>query len=416
LRALPEAGPAHPTVGSEPVIVGAEPGAAAFRRISVALFLAGFSTFSLIYAVQPLLPNLAAEFHVSATESALALSATTGLLAFAILCASALSEAVGRRGLMFASMTGAAALHLGSAVAPDWHTMLALRALEGLVLGGVPAVAMTYLAEEIHPKALGSAMGLYVGGTAFGAMMGRVSMGLLTEVTSWRVAFEILGLLDLVVALGFILLLPASRNFRRKQHVTLAYHAQAWLGHLRRPGLPALFLTGFLVLGVFVATFNYLTFRLSAAPYGFSPSQISVLFTAFLFGVVASPIAGRMADRFSRGTVLGVGVLIMLGGMALSLLPTLSGLIAGVIAVTIGFFIAHAVASGWVGRLAATHKGHAASLYLLSYYLGSSTMGLAAGWAWAAGGWGAVAGFNGALLLVALAAAWRLRRLERVEG
>jgi len=41
--------------------------------------------------------------------------------------------------------------------------MLVLRALEGIALGGVPAVAMAYLAEEMHPHALASAMGLYIG-------------------------------------------------------------------------------------------------------------------------------------------------------------------------------------------------------------------------------------------------------------
>jgi YNFM family putative membrane transporter len=69
---------------------------------------------------------------------------------------------------------------------------------------------------------------------------------------------------------------------------------------------------------------------------------------------------------------------------------------------TIGFFIAHSVASGWVGRMAAQAKGHAASLYLLAYYAGSSLMGSVGGWAWAHGGWPAVAGFTGALLAAAL--------------
>jgi hypothetical protein len=54
----------------------------------------------------------------------------------------------------------------------------------------------------------------------------------------------------------------------------------------------------------------------------------------------------------------------------------------GILLVTIGFFGAHAVASGWVGRLAGDAKGHASSLYLLSYYMGSSFVGSAGGWFW----------------------------------
>jgi YNFM family putative membrane transporter len=36
------------------------------------------------------------------------------------------------------------------------------RSLEGFVLGGVPAVAMAWIAEEISPKNLSKTMGLYI--------------------------------------------------------------------------------------------------------------------------------------------------------------------------------------------------------------------------------------------------------------
>ncbi|GEP03142.1 MFS transporter [Methylobacterium oxalidis] len=414
---LPRRGPAASAGGSQAgearAATWTEPGTGPYRRISAALFLAGFSTFSLIYAVQPLLPGLVDEFGISPSASSLALSLTTGFLAFSILCAGAVSETVSRRGLMFGSMTGAALLHIGSALAPSWHAVLALRALEGILLGGVPAVAMAYLAEEIHPRALGAAMGLYVGGTAFGGMMGRVGIGILAEFASWRTALGVLGAVDLAAALGFFVLLPASRNVVRRRGVSLVHHRDAWLKHLRNPGLPLLFAIGFLVLGAYVSTFNYLTFRLTAAPYGFSQGQISAIFTVFLFGVAASTLAGSLADRLGRGPVLIAGVLTMAAGTALTCLAALGGIFAGIVAVTAGFFIAHAVASGWVGRMAQGSKGHAASLYLLAYYLGSSLMGSAGGWFWSAAGWPAVAGFNAGLLALALALALRLNRIEK---
>ena len=86
-------------------------------------------------------------------------------------------------------------------------------------------------------------------------------------------------------------------------------------------------------------------------------------------------------------------------------------MIGGITLVTASFFASHAVASGWVGRLAASDKGHATSLYLLVYYLGSSVAGSLGGWFWAASGWLGVAGFCGAMLLAAVAISLRLRRL-----
>ncbi|MGN6551820.1 MAG: MFS transporter [Pararhizobium sp.] len=386
-------------------------GSAAYRRISIGLFLAGFATFSLIYCVQPLLPALASDFGVSPAESSLALSLTTGLLAIAILGAGAGSEMLGRRGLMFGSMAAAAILTRVAAAAPDWSVLLATRAAEGFVLGGVPAVAMAYLAEEIEPRGLGFSMGLYVAGTAFGGMFGRVGIGALMEVTSWRLALGILGAIDLAAAVGFLLLLPRSRNFVRRRSLDPAFHVRAWRAHLRHPGLPFLFLVGCFCMGAFVTVYNYASFRLSAPPYSLTPTELSLIFVVYMLGMAASSAAGAMADRFGRGRVLSVGIVIAGAGITLTLLSSLAGIIGGIAVLTIGFFAAHSVASGWVGRMAAEAKGHASSLYLLAYYVGSSVMGSAGGWFWTAGGWPAVAGFTTALLAVALAAALRLGRL-----
>src|SRR5580698_9529314 len=97
---------APPTADGPPVTT-ARRGSGAYRRISLALFMAGFATFSLLYCVQPLLPTFSADFHVGPAESSLALSLSTGFLALAILGAAALSERVGRRGLMLTSMFAA---------------------------------------------------------------------------------------------------------------------------------------------------------------------------------------------------------------------------------------------------------------------------------------------------------------------
>jgi YNFM family putative membrane transporter len=379
-----------------------KPGSAAFRRISIALFLAGYATFSLIYCVQPLLPELASHFAVGPAESSLALSLTTGFLAFAILLAGAVSEAVGRKKLMLVSICVASALNLIAPFLSDWHAFLVVRALEGLMLGGVPAVAMAYLAEEIDPKGLGMAMGIYISGTAIGGLSGRVVIGFLTDLFGWHIALGAMGALGLVAAVGFAVLLPASRNFVRRPGFQVRYHLRAWGRHLKHAGLPFVFLIGAFAMGCFVTVFNYVGFRLSDAPYGLSQSQIGVIFVVYLFGSVTSSIAGALSDKIGRGPVLVAGLLLAALGVGLTVSDSLSVIIGGIVILTSGFFVAHSIASGWVGRLAETAKGHASSLYLLAYYLGSSIMGSVGGWFWDQGGWNAVAGFAGSLLLCAL--------------
>lgn len=398
-----------PNEGGAPPPAWIERGTPAYARVGFALFLAGFSTFALLYCVQPLLPEFARHYRVSPGESSLALSLTTGFLALAILLAGALSQGLPRRGLMFGSMAAAAVLNLAAAAAPNWPLLLLARALEGFVLGGVPAVAMAYLAEEIHPRNLGKSMGLYVAGTAFGGMMGRVGMGLLTEIASWQVAMAILGGLCLLAAVGFLLLLPPSRNATVQRGLGARHHLRTWGGLLARPALMRILLIAFCVMSVFVTIFNYAGFRLSAPPYALGQTAIAMIFLAYGFGIFASSTAGSLADRFGRRSLLLAGLGLMAAGVATTLAGSLVLVILGIVLVTIGFFAAHSVASGWVGPLAGPAKGHAASLYLLFYYAGSSISGSAAGWAWEHGGWGAVAGFCFVFVAAALVLAARMR-------
>lgn len=382
---------------------------ARFLRISLALFLAGFATFSLLYCTQPLLPEFAAEFGLGPAASSLALSLSTVCLAFSILCVGALSESLGRRGLMFCSICLAALFNLAAAFAPGWGWLLLARALEGVALGGVPAVAMAYLAEETPPSRLGFAMGIYVAGTAFGGMSGRVATGFLTAHAGWREAMAWIALSGLVAAVGFVLLLPASRHFHRCAGVRLQGHLEAWRRHLRHPQLPALFMIGFLAMGVFVTLYNYIGFRLIGEPWLLSHAQIGLIFLAYLCGMGASPLAGTLADRWGRAPVVLGGVAIMLAGMLLTLAEALGAIVAGIALLTAGFFATHSVASAWVGRLAASHSGHASSLYLLGYYLGSSMLGSLGGWFWAEGGWPGVVWSGAALVMVVVLLTFYLR-------
>ncbi|WP_241293553.1 MFS transporter [Burkholderia stabilis] len=407
---IPRSMPGTQKATPEALPAGVSPRSAAYKRIALALFLAGFSTFSLLYCVQPLLPAFAREFGLGAASSSLSLSLSTGMLAVSILCAGALSERTGRRGLMFASMTLAALFNVFAALSPSWNLLLIWRALEGFALGGVPAVAMAYLAEEIASEGLGLSMGLYVGGTAFGGMVGRIGMSVLEEHFSWRTAMLAIGVVDLVAAAAFVMLLPPSRRFVKRTDLTLRHHFRLWGAQLRHARLPFVFAIGFLVMGAFVTIYNYAGFRLTAAPFNLSSTACGLIFGAYLFGMVSSSSAGALADRLGRAPVLVSGLLVFAAGLALTLSHSLAAIVVGIVLVTIGFFIAHSVASGWVGHLAGSAKGHAASLYLLAYYLGSSVLGSVGGTFWQHGAWTSVAAYVAVLLVLGLLAARRLGR------
>lgn len=188
-----------------------ERGSVEHRRLRAALFLAGYATFSLLYCVQPLLAVFGDAFRVSPAHASLALSLATLCLAVSIICTTPLADRLGRKRIMGASMILTAACNMAAATAPDWRLLLALRALEGALLGGVPAVAMAHLSDEMRPADLGAAMGLYVGGTAFGGMAGRVGTALVADAVGWRGAMLATGLSCLLAGILFLLLLPPAR-------------------------------------------------------------------------------------------------------------------------------------------------------------------------------------------------------------
>jgi YNFM family putative membrane transporter len=121
---------------------GIERGTPDFRRTVVAMLCAGFATFALLYCVQPLLPEFARDFAVSAASATLAISLTTGFMGLAMLGISVLSERRGRRSLMISSMLFAAALTVASAFVRSWPVFLVLRAVIGVGFAGLPALAM----------------------------------------------------------------------------------------------------------------------------------------------------------------------------------------------------------------------------------------------------------------------------------
>lgn len=386
-------------------------GTAAFFRTNLALFSAGFSTFALMYCLQPLMPLFAREFHLSPADSSLSISLTTGSSAICMLLVGGLSEAWGRKPMMVASLFASAGLTLVSAFIPSWAGFLTFRALEGMAFSGLPSVAMAYLSEEMDPAAIGLAMGLYIGGTAIGGMSGRLIVGVLTDAVSWRFAIGAVGVLGLLLATTFWRSLPASSHFQRHPFV-ISKLIGLMLEHVGDSGLRWLYFEGFLLMGTFVTLYNYIGFRMVAPPYYLSQSQIGLIFIVYLIGAFSSAWVGHLAGRLGRSRVLWVTISLMLSGVAITLAAPLFVIIFGIAVFTFGFFGSHSVVSSWIGLRARHSRAQASSLYLFFYYLGSSVIGSTGGLFWHDHHWIGVAGFMGAWLIIAVLISVRLVSLQ----
>ncbi|WP_179646867.1 MFS transporter [Spinactinospora alkalitolerans] len=376
---------------------------------------AGVATFSQLYAVQAVLPGLAGTFSASAAQVALTVSLATGGLAGFVLVWSGLSDRFGRVRVMAVALTISTVLGLLAPFAPELWTLLLLRALQGAALGGVPAVAMAYLAEEIDRAHLGRVVGVYIAGNTVGGMAGRLVAGAVADLGGWRWgvgADSVLGLLALLV---FLFAIPRPRGFAPGRRAAGAMGmGRRVAAALTDPGLLALYCQGLFLMGAFVSVYNYLGFRMAGEPFGLSQTVVAFLFVAYLAGTVSSAAAGIVIERVGRLAVLLAGVAGMVLGALAMLAMSLPVIVVGLVVLTFCFFAAHATASAWVGRRASGEvRAQASALYTLAYYLGSSVFGWLGGVVYDHVGWGGVVGYVAALCAAAALAGLVLRTRPR---
>ncbi|MDQ0708406.1 YNFM family putative membrane transporter [Arthrobacter woluwensis] len=383
-----------------------------------ALLAAGVATFAQLYAIQGVLPGIARELSLSASTAALSVSAATTGLAVGVLLWAAVADRIGRLRCMRIAVAGTVVLGLATAVAPGLELLLGLRFLTGLVVGGVPVLAVAYVYEQLAGSRAAVAATVYISGTTVGGALGRLVAGPLGAWAGWRSALLGVGLMSLAAAVIFLWLAPRERGPHGRATGSSARGARSpgTPGRIRQALKPArlnvLYVQAFLVTGSFVAVFNFLTFRLEAAPFFLPAALVSLVFLAYFAGTASSRLAGRWLSRRGFAWTSLCGVLAMIAGLAILLVDRLPAIIVGLLLFTAGNFMSHAAAVATVGaRAGEAFRGQASALYNIAFYLGSSVLGWLLGLAFDGAGWlGMSCGIAGALLLVVVLNVVGLRR------
>ena len=385
--------------------------------MTVAVAAAGISSFALLYAPQPVLPQLAAEFGLDPGGASLAVGVATGALALAVVPIAALSEIVGRRAVIVTSLVASVLLGLLLPFAPSYPVLLVLRALQGVAIAGFPGVAAAYLVERLGAKGVAAAVGAMIAGNTVGGMSGRLAAGFTADLIGWQGALGAVGGVALLCAAVAIRALPSGAP-RADRRAAPRHGVRHGLGTaLRTPVLLAQYAVALLAMGAFVGLYNVAGFRLTGEPLDLAPAIASLIFLAYAVGSVSSLTAGRLVGRFGRVRT-SVGALALTAGGALLTLPdSLPVVAAGFLVLTGGFFAAHAVANGWVAAEAPAHaRGPASGLYTFAYYLGSSVGGTVGSVIYTHGGWGALTGATVLWLALAAAAVLAVRRQPTESG
>jgi YNFM family putative membrane transporter len=384
--------------------------------VKVAVAAAGISSFALLYAPQPVLPQLAAQYHLDPGAASLAISVATGALAIAVLPIAALSEIVGRRPVILTSVIAAAVLGLLLPLAPSYGVLLVLRALQGAAIAGFPGVAAAYLVEQLGKTGVAAAVGAMIAGNSVGGMLGRLSAGFSASGLGYHGALTVVAGVGTLFTVLTVLTLPPSPRAVHEQKPAIRGQLRAVLvgvgAALRKPVLLVQYTVALLAMGSFVAMYNAAGFRLTGAPLDLPPAIASLVFLAYAIGSVSSATVGRLVNRFGRVRSAVGALLVNVAGILLTLPDTLFLVVPGFLVLTGGFFAAHAVANSWTAAEAPEGaRGQASGTYTLTYYLGSSVGGTVGSVVYAHAGWSwLVAATSCWLLLAVVAVSFTVRR------
>lgn len=394
-----------------PAMSAAMPAPAAPAGIGrgVVIALTAFLTLVDLFATQAILPTLARHYGVGPGAMGTAVNACTLGMAASGLAVALLGQRLDRRRGVALSLALLAVPTTLLAFAPDLGTFAALRVAQGVFMAAAFTLTLAHLGESAMGPAAAGAFAAYVTGNVASNLVGRLVSAGIADHLGLEANFLGFAALNLAgAALAYATIHRPAMAMPAAPAPMMAAPAMraAWIGLLAAPRMRAAFGIGFCLLFAFIGTFTYVNFVLVGPPFALSPMALGFVYLVFLPSVVTTPLAGRVVARLGVRRAMWAGL--AAAGLALPLLLTASlpVLLAGLVVVAIGTFLAQATATGFVSRAAPPGEGAAASgLYLAAYFAGGMAGSAALGWAYGMLGWpGCVLGIGLALAAAAVLA------------
>lgn len=397
-----------------------------------------------MYATQPVLPQIGHDFSVTPAEAGLTLLSVTFALAFASLGAGQLADHIGSRRVMLVCSFALAALCYLVVVAPVFWLLVGLRALQGLVIPGITVAGLAFLHNELPASWRGRVSGFYIATNTLGGLAGRLGVGLTVQAIGWRGGLLLVAFAATAGTAILVFGMPRGavrgegnaedaegRRVRREGERGAAEGAEVSTV-LARPASPVTVgrvfrrawwapLIGGTVFFPFLTVFTYTSYRLEGPPFDLPASAASLFYLVYVFGAVASPLAGQLSDRIGRRPAIWGGLVVTAVGLLVSLPDALLPALVGLGLVCVGSLSSHVVANASVSDtanpLGAQARATALALYTLGFYLGGGLGAYIPGFGWARYGWiGVVVPCGVAVLGAALVAIQTPHRMRKAPA
>ncbi|MEO6970294.1 MAG: MFS transporter [Chthoniobacterales bacterium] len=353
---------------SDNTAAGAQPDAP--RTLLPAICCTAFVVFAQTFMVAPLIPHLSVVFASPITWVALAIPAYIVPQGLMTLFAGPLSDRLGRREVIYASLLLFTVITATTATAQRVGVFIAWRIAAGVAAAGVVPICLTLIGDVIPFERRGRAVGWMFGSIAGGMATGAAVGALLVPVIGWHGLFLIVAALSAAVILFALvtgafphLALPAVPSPWRivaRGYATLLSQARA------RRTYGYVLLNAVLQSGVFTWFGVYLHRRFGLGEAGIGLALLGYGIPGLLFG----PAIGWLADRYGRSWIIPGGV--ALTGVCALLLALPLELVATQIAIillSLGFDLTHPQLAAISTNLRGP-RGQAVALMAFSLFVG----------------------------------------------
>lgn len=332
------------------------------RKEKFILFILAFIQFSHIVdfmIMMPLEPKLVRIFSINPQQFSTLVSSYTFTAGVSGILSSLFMDRFDRKNALLFFFSGFIISTLMCAFAPSYHILLAARVSTGAFGGVLSSLTLAITGDLISPNKRGQAIGVVMSGFSVASILGVPFSLKLADIFDWHAPFIFLGLISVVVWILIWFSLPPVREHLSHQRNENVFARILQLVSTPGPRLALIFML-VLTMGQFLLI-PFISPSL-VANAGMPESQ---LFLVYLIGgsfsLVASPFAGKLADKYGKHKIFLYGAfasilpIVLISNLGVTPVPVILFIIAMFFStVTFRFVPAMAMITGSV---TVSHRG-----------------------------------------------------------